>query len=265
MEIIKFLNSLCLAIIFGIVAFFVLIAFLNAQDAPQNPARRDAYVYDVMIEGLSGREVEGVTTILVPIPATRDGGFVITPSQKEPSFRTRMLRKYIYRVPEYDIPEYMKDPYLKSTTEQLDNKFIIGKWTTFVTETEDGYMLGFESSENILEDISFSVQVVVEDIDIFDPIDSGSPILYPVTDISKIGIIPHGDQMRYSSPINYDTYVYLSDNIKDGKKSIHITIDAHNDLHEWPVEYRGHYMVRVWENVEDAGKIKVEATLTQEF
>jgi len=266
MEKVKVFNAVCLVILFVIVGFFLLICILNAQDSPQIPARRDAYIYDVMIEGLSGRVVEGTTTILVPIPATMDGEFAITPSQKELDFKTELLYKYIYRIPEHGIPQYMEDPYLLSTTEQLDNKFISnGEWITFIAQTEEGYMLGFESKDDILKDISFSVEVVVEDIDIFNPIDNSGPILYPVIDLPETELIPYGNQMKYNSPVNYATYVYLSDNIEDGKKSIHITMDAHNDLHEWPEEYRGHYTVKIWEDVDGAGKIKVKATLTQEL
>jgi len=65
--------------------------------------------------------------------------------------------------------------------------------------------------------------------------------------------------------VSYGTYVYLSDNIKDGTKSIEVSIDAHNDPTEWEKEYRGRYMVKVWDDVEGAGKIKVVATLEQEF
>lgn len=47
---------------------------------------RPHYEYTVKISGLSGTEVWGTTKILVPISATKEGVFPITPSQEEPSF-----------------------------------------------------------------------------------------------------------------------------------------------------------------------------------
>jgi hypothetical protein len=52
---------------------------------------RPHYEYKVKISGLSGAEVLGTTIILVPIPATKEGVFAITPSQEEPSFFKNLL------------------------------------------------------------------------------------------------------------------------------------------------------------------------------
>jgi hypothetical protein len=242
-----------------------LLYTLNMNDAAwREPGQRDMYIYNVHVEGLSGREVEGTTTIMLPIPATREGKFVASASRKEPSFIQNFVNEYI--LPVRMGAEYGKGPVFENATEVLANKSIDdGKWITFIAETEDGYMLGFESNESVLDDIYFSAEVVVEDIDIFDPINKDSPILYPVFDLSETSTKPYGKQVRYDSSVSYGTYVYLSDNIKDGTKSIEVSIDAHNDPTEWEKEYRGRYMVKVWDDVEGAGKIKVVATLEQEF
>ena len=58
--------------------------------------RRSHYYYEVEIKGLSGRGATGTTEILVPIPATNDGEFVITPSQKEPSILKNLLQNIFF-------------------------------------------------------------------------------------------------------------------------------------------------------------------------
>lgn len=162
--------------------------------------------------------------------------------------------------------EYGKGPVFKNTTEELANKSIDdGKWITFIAETVSGYMLGFKSNASILEDIDFIAEVTVEDIDVFDPISKDGPILYPAFDLSGTSTKPYGNQVRYDSTVNYWTYVYLSDNIEAGTKSIEVSVDAHNDPTEWEKEYRGRYIVRVQNDVEGSGEIKLKASLEQEF
>ena len=39
--------------------------------------------------------------------------------------------------------QYRKGPYFENATEIFDNKTIQGGWTTFIAETEKGYLLGF--------------------------------------------------------------------------------------------------------------------------
>lgn len=233
---------------------------INAELWREN-GQRDGFSYSIRIEGLSGKKVNGTTTIMVPFPATKDGELISAYSQKEPSLEQYVLDRYILHTPD----KHLKGPYFANLTEQMDNKSISRIWTAFVIKTEYGYMLKFESSESILEDIDFTAEVVVEDIDIFDPINKDSPILYPVFDLSDISTVPYGEQEKYSSTVSYGTYVYLSDNIKDGTKSIEVSIDAHNDPTEWKKEHRGFYLITVLEEIEGAGKIKVEATLTQDY
>jgi len=70
----------------------------------------------------------------------------------------------------------------------------LGGWTTFIAETEKGYMLGFRTNEPVLQDISFSADFVADYFDIFDPINKGSPILFPVENISNNSVIPYGEE-----------------------------------------------------------------------
>ena len=198
---------------------------------------------------------------MIPIPATKDGDFVTTPSQKEPSFAKKMLQEYVLHTPQ----RYRKGPYFENTTEALDNKSIRGNWTTFIAETEDGYMLGFKTNKSTLEDISFRETVVVDYVDIFDPINKNAPILYPIENISDFLIVAYGDHVKYISNPTYDSYVYLSDNIEEGTIYFAITLEAHNDPTEWAKEYRGSYLNYVKMATDDSGKIKVKATLEQNF
>ncbi|KXS40852.1 MAG: hypothetical protein AWU59_2364 [Methanolobus sp. T82-4] len=223
--------------------------------------QRDHFIYSVHIEGLSGKKVNGTATILVPLPATINGELPETQTQKKPSLEQHILDKYILHTPEV----YSKGPYFSSLTEQLDNKSFSSGWSTFIVKIEDGYMLKLESNASTLNDFDIIEEVVMEDIDIFDPINKGGPILYPAFNISEISSVTYGEQSKYSSSINYETYVYFSDNIKDGIKSVQVSIDAINDPTEWDKEYRGRYMVTVVDDIEGAGKIKVDASLTQEF
>jgi hypothetical protein len=65
-------------------------------------------------------------------------------------------------------------------SEELDNKEIIGNWVTFIAETDKGYMLGFRTNNTRLEDIHDGAWFVADYFDIFDPINNGSPMLFPV-------------------------------------------------------------------------------------
>lgn len=251
-------------ILYGII-FLILISVivvdlgeLNMREWRSDNLRYN-YEYDVQINGLSGRESTGTTIVMIPIPATKDGEFVTTPSQKEPSFAKQLVQEYILHTPQ----SHRRGPYFKNTTEALDNKSIRGNWITFIAETEDGYMLGFKTNESILEDISFRKLVVVDYVDIFDPISKNSPLLYPTSNISKISMTPYGDQSVYSSNPSYESYVYLSDNIEKGTTHFRIGLTAKNDVTEWPFEYRGHYDNSIEITTNDTGKISVRAVLTQ--
>jgi len=248
-----------------IILFFSAMIFMHAlsknAELWREDGQRDSFTYSISIEGLSGKKVNETTMIMVPFPTTKDGQLINSYSQKEPSLEQHILDRYILHTPD----KYTKGPYFANLTEQLDNRFLSNGWTTFIVETEDGYMLKLESNESVLEDIHFTTEVVVEDIDIFDPIGRDSPILSPAFGFSETSTKPYGKQVNYNSRVNYWTYVYLSDNIEAGNKSIEVTVDAHNDPNEWEKEYRGSYIVTVWDDVEGAGKIEVEATLEQEF
>lgn len=229
---------IALLIIFLVVGIFAHTIYMNAEDW-RGPSRRYHCIYRVSVGGLSGREVVGTTVIMVPIPATKEGKFFTPPVQK-------------------------KGPYFKNSTEVFDNKTISGNWTTFIAETDKGYMYGFMTNETELEDISFGREFVADYFDIFDPINNGSPILYPIENISEISIVPYGDYTKYASNPMYDTYVYLSDNLEGGETvSFDIKLEANNDPTEWPEEYRGYYTNLLLAKVNDTGYIKVRAILGQ--
>jgi hypothetical protein len=126
-------------------------------------------------------------------------------------------------------------------TEIFANKEIpAGKWVTFIAETDKGPMLGFRTNETRLEDINFSVWFVADHFDIFDPINNGSPLLFPVENISNISSIPHGDHPIYASNPTFDSYVYLSNNLKGGENiSFYINLCANNDQTKFPDKYFG--------------------------
>lgn len=222
---------------------------------------RDEYIYSVQIDGLSGREASGTTTIMVPIPATKDGEFVTTPTKRNVTSTQKLMYKYALRAPE----RVWGGPSFKNTTETLDNQSI-GIWTTFIAETDDGYMMGFKTKESILEDIYFNIGVTVDHIDIFDPIHQNAPILYPAREFSETSVKPYGNQERYSSNPTYISYVYTSDNIEEGNTNFYISLDAKNS--NGPKEYLGFYLNYVGiENMgtstNNAGKMRVRVSLEQ--
>ena len=225
-----------------------IVYFIGAvQGDWRSDGLRNHYTYSVDIRGLSGREAVGTTTVMVPIPATNDGDFVITPSQKDPSLIQNLTYEYILHTPE----SKRRGPYFANTTEALDDKIIEGVngyWTTFITKTDDGYMLGFKTNASILDDISFNRLVVVNYVDIFDPIYKNGPVLYPMTNLSEISTISYGDQEIYSPKPTYDSYAYLSDNIEEGVTNFYIRLEACNDPSKWPLEYRGCYLNYVGTN-----------------
>ncbi len=249
-----------LAFILAAGLFYYIVVDLNTT-LWREFGQRDYYGYSVDVKGLSGREAAGTTTVMVPIPATKDGKFVTTPSQKEPSFIQNLIYEYILHTPE----SKRKGPYFESTTETLNNKLIDGNWTTFVAETDEGYMLGFKTNESTLTDIYFSVGVVMDSVDIFDPIYKNGPILYPMRNLSNISMIPYGNQVKYGSNPNYESYVYLSNNIEEGFANFNIELYVSNDPTKWAKEYRGHYLNRVHADTSSSGKIKVRAAIEQSF
>ena len=253
------------SLLIGVLLVFSLAGGLFLYIADMNMTlwrevgQRDYYGYTVDVRGLSGREVIGTTTIMVPIPATKDGIFITTPSQKEPSFIQNLIYEYFLHTPE----SKRKGPYFENTTEKFDNRLVIGNWTTFIAETDEGYMLGFKTNESTLTDISFGVSVVMDSVDIFDPIYKNGPILYPIRNLSNISMIPYGNQVKYSSNPTYESYIYLSDNIQEGFTNFDIALNVHNDPTKWAKEYRGYYLNTVYVNTSSSGKIKVRATIEQ--
>ena len=219
-----------LAVVFILILVLAVSAYISALDIPGwlGPTPGAEYTYNVQIDGLLGRSASGETTIMVPIPATKNGIFVTTPSK-------------------------------------FDN-ISVGIWTTFIAETDDGHMMGFKTNESILEDIYFSTDAAMDSIDIFDPIHQNAPILYPATEFSEISMKPYGNQERYSSNPTYISYVYISDNIEEGNTNFYIIIDAKNA--NGPKEYLGFYLNYVGiENTgtstNNTGKMRVKVNLEQ--
>ena len=250
--------KLAIILLFFIVAasLFVYIYFIADMNEWRSDELRNNYNYEVRVTGLSGRHAVGQTIVMVPIPATSEGKLVITTHQKEPSFAQKLSRLHYPK-------NRQNGPYFENTTPALDNRTIGGNWTTFITKTEDGYMLGFKTDESILEDIHIREFVVVDYVDIFNPINKNSPILYPVKNILDVPMVPYGDQLVYSSNPSYESYVYLSDNIEKGTTHFGISLSVKNDITEWPFEYRGHYDNSIGISTNSTGKINVTSVLAQ--
>jgi len=174
-------------LLFLIGGIFAHAIYMDAKDW-RNQGQRYHCIYEVSVSGLSGKEVNGTTVIMVPIPASKEGKFFNPPVQKDPYFTQKLMHK-INNWPE----EYRKGPYFENATEVFDSKEMIGSWTTFIAETDKGYMYGFRTNETKLEDISFGREFVADYFDIFDPVNNGSPILYPVENVSNNSSIRYKD------------------------------------------------------------------------
>lgn len=250
--------KLVIILLFFIVAasLFVYIYLIADMNEWRSDELRNNYNYEVKITGLSGRHAVGPTIVMVPIPATSEGKLVITTHQKEPSFAQKISRLHYPK-------SKQNGPYFENTTQALDNRTIGGNWTTFITKTEEGYMLGFKTNESILEDIHIREFVVVDYVDIFNPLNGNSPILYPAKNIPDVPMVPYGDQLVYSSNPSYESYVYLSDNVEKGITHFGISLSVDNDITEWPFEYRGHYDNSIGISTINTGKINVKSVLAQ--
>lgn len=240
------------------VGIFVHASYMDLIDWRNNNVRYNCFE-SVRVTGLSGREVQGMTVVMVPIPTSKKGKFSTPSAQKDPYF-TQKLKHEVANWPE----QYRKGPYFRNMTEIFDNKEITGNWTTFIAETEKGYMLGFKTNETRLEDIRFGSSFIADYFDIFDPINNGSPILFPVENVSNTSSVPYGEYTKYASSPTYNTYVYLSDNLKGGENvSFEISLSANNDPTEWPDRYRGQYLNLLLAKVNDTGYVKVRVIVGQ--
>ena len=97
--------------------------------------RRSHYYYEVESK-VSQEEGLWRLEILVPIPATNDGEFVILLPRKNPHLKN-LLQEYILHT-----RKVAEEPLFWKHHRGLDNNSINGNWTTFIAETEEGYMLG---------------------------------------------------------------------------------------------------------------------------
>ena len=252
-----------------ILIFFVLIIvgiFIHGIYRDQVDWRDDGQrylcIYNVEVTGLSGKKVQGTTLIMVPIPASKEGKFFTPPAQKDIYYSQKLTHKVFNWSDQSG-----KGPYFENETEIFDTKReIIGNWIPFIAETDKGYMLGFRTNETKLEDIDYSTSFVADHFDIFDPINNGSPMLFPVENVSNTSSVPYGKYTIYASNPTYDTYVYLSDNLKgDENVSFFVYLSANNDPIEWPDEYCGRYNSLLAAKVNDMGYVKIRAILGQEI
>lgn len=221
---------------------------------------RPHYEYTVKISGLSGTEVLGTTKILVPIPATKEGVFAITPSQEESFFFKSLLQEHVFHTPE----KYIRGIYFENTTESLDNKSLNGNWTTSIVNTKRGPMLEFRTNESVLADISFSKIVVLEQMDNEDPINENSPILYPIT--SEVSLIEEDYQhfRLMSRVITYETYIEISDNINSKAIKSDISLEVYPDVTERDGD-KGSYKNKLDGVVAESGELKKNATIEAYF
>ena len=162
---------IAILIILFVGGIFAHAIYMDAKDW-RDRGQRYYCIYKVSVGNLSGREVEGTTVVMVPIPASKEGKFFNPPVQKDPYFTQKLMHE-INNWPE----QHRKGPYFENATEVFDNKTINGNWTMFIAETDKGYMLGFRTKETRLEDISYSADFVADYFDIFDPINNGGPII----------------------------------------------------------------------------------------
>ncbi len=246
-------------LVVGILCFYSIYT-INAGIHAREPTQRYYFDYDIKVTGLSGKEVNGTTVIMVPIPASKEGKF-FTPFTQKPDLLQKFLLKVTHK------PEQNRvGPYFENMSEGLDTKEITkGKWVTFIAETDKGSMLGFRTNETKLEDIDYGAWFVADYFDIFDPINNGSPMLFPVENVSNVSSVPYGDYTLYTSNPAYDTYVYLSNNLKGRENvSFFVYLSANNDPNEWPEKYRGRYNNLLAAKVNDTDYVKVRAILGQE-
>ncbi|WP_440945894.1 hypothetical protein ACSAZL_17625 [Methanosarcina sp. T3] len=221
---------------------------------------RPHYEYTVKISGFSGTEVLGTTKILVPIPATQEGVFAITPSREEPSFFKSLLQEHVFHTPE----KYIRGIYFENTAESLDNKSLNGNWTTSIVNTKHGPMLEFRTNESVLADISFSKIVVLEQMNNEDPINENSPILYPIA--SEVSLV--GEDYQYfrlmSRVFTYETYIEMSDNINIEAIKFDISLEVYPDVNERDGD-KGTYKNKLDVVVAESGELKKNATIETYF
>jgi hypothetical protein len=248
---------------FSILLLIVLsgscIVEMNLRDWRADELRPH-YEYTVKISGLSGTEVSGTTEIIVPIPATKEGVFAITPSQEEPSFLKSLLQEHVFHTPE----KYVRGIYFENTTESLDNKSLNGNWTTSIVNTKRGPMLEFRTNESVLADISFSKIVVLEQVNNEDPINENNPVLYPIA--SEVLLL--GEDYQYfrlmSRVITYETYIEMSDNINTDAIKFDISLNVYPDVTERDGD-KGTYKNNLDVVVAEYGELKKNATIETYF
>jgi len=258
-ETVKKIITYSFFILLLIVLSGLYIVEMNLRDWRADELRPH-YEYTVKISGLSGTEVLGTTKILVPIPATKEGVFAITPSQEEPSFFKILLQEHVFHTPE----KYIRGIYFENTTESLDNKSLNGNWATSIVNTKYGPMLEFRTNESVLADISFSKIIVLEQMDNEEPINENSPVLYPIA--SEVSLV--GEDYQYfrlmSRVITYETYIEMSDNINSKAIKFDISLEVYPDVTERDGD-KGTYKNKLDVVVVESGELKKNATIETYF
>lgn len=90
-------RSLLLLVFFFIFltgGIFAHAIYMDAKDW-REPAQRYHCIYVVGVGGLSGKEVNGTTVIMVPIPASKEGKFFTPPVQKDPYFTQNLMHEIL--------------------------------------------------------------------------------------------------------------------------------------------------------------------------
>lgn len=230
--------------------------FLNYHEWRSNDLRNN-YVYTVQITGLEGQIVNETTKIVVPIPANINGSFVSVPAQKEPTLSQKFVHEYVLHTP----LEYRKGPYFKNTTEAFDYRAIEGNWTSYVINTEEGFMLCFQTNESVLENIYLRDQIVVDHVNGLNPLDKSNPILFPASNFSDAENISFEDMGIYhlEPAYTYDSFINTSNNLN--KKELHFSVNL--DVKERISKGSNEYKIKLLTDINNSGKTIVNVIISE--
>ena len=103
---------IAILIILFVGGIFTHAIYMDAIDW-RDRGQRYYCIYQVSVGNLSGREVEGTTVVMVPIPATKEGKLFTPPAQKDPYFTQELM---------HEMKNTAKAPILK-----MQRKFLITK------------------------------------------------------------------------------------------------------------------------------------------
>lgn len=221
---------------------------------------RSHYEYTVEIDGLEGKIVNGTTKILVPIPANSNGKLVPTPAQKEPGLSQKLFHKYITHTP-------AEMPYFENTSESFDNRKIDGNWTSYIAETEDGYMLCFQTNASVLENIFLWDRIVVDQVNGLDPLNESNPILYPARNFSDAENFSNVEKnyfegmgvYSYNPAYKYDSFIHTSNNLDE----IELDFSFSMDVSERVTGGSNKYNIISSTSTNSSGKTKIDVIVNE--